>query len=66
MRHDAASEHAVDVGIQLQELLGTIDAALFLKEQVIHIDVALRVLLQPARRRDPSRAQKMFGPRTPP
>lgn len=56
MRHDAASEHAVDVGIHLQELLGTIDAALFLKEQVIHIDVALRVLLQPARRRKPSRA----------
>ena len=51
MRHDLASEKAVDIGIRLQEILGTSDAAKFLKNNVIGIDVALRVLLRPAQRR---------------
>jgi hypothetical protein len=51
MRQDATSAQAVEIGIELQELLGTSDAAVFLREQVIHIEVALRVLLQPWRRR---------------
>jgi hypothetical protein len=51
MRRDLASEKAVDVGIGLQEVLGTRDAALFLKNNVIGIDVALRVLLHPGQRR---------------
>lgn len=52
MRHDMVSEQAVEVGIRLQEILGTLDAALFLKNNVINLDVALRVLLQPSRRRN--------------
>lgn len=51
MRHDAVSEQAVEIGIRLQDVLSTGDAARFLKNHVIHIDVALRVLLYPARRR---------------
>lgn len=51
MRHDIAGERAVDIGIGLQEILGTRDAALFLKNNVIDLDVALRVLLCPDRRR---------------
>lgn len=51
MRHDTVSEQTVEVGIRLQDLLGTSDAAKFLKNNVIHIEVALRVLLHPERRR---------------
>ena len=51
MRHDVVSEKAVDIGISLQEVLGTRDAALFLKNNVIGLDVALRVLLYPDLRR---------------
>jgi hypothetical protein len=51
MRQDATSAQAVEIGIELQELLGTSDAAVFLREHLIHIEVALRVLLQPTRRR---------------
>ncbi len=51
MRHDQVSEQTVEIGIRLQEILSTGDAALFLKNNVIAIEVALRVLLHPARRR---------------
>lgn len=51
MRHDLVSEQAVEVGIRLQEILSTRDAATFLKTNVIDINVALRVLLRPAQRR---------------
>ena len=53
MRHDTVSEQTVEVGIRLQDLLGTSDAAKFLKNNVIHIEVALRVLLHPEKRRRP-------------
>ena len=48
-RHDTASEQTVEIGIRLQEILGTGDAAKFLQHNAISIDVALRVLLQPSR-----------------
>ena len=51
MRHDLASEKAVEIGIRLQDILSTSDAADFLKNNVIDIDVALRVLLRPEQRR---------------
>lgn len=51
MRHDVASEKAVEIGIRLQDVLGTSDAANFLKNNVIGIEVALRVLLRPELRR---------------
>ncbi len=51
MRHDLASEKAVEIGIRLQDILGTSDAAQFLKNNVIDIEVALRVLLRPEQRR---------------
>lgn len=51
MRRDATSEKAVEVGIRLQEILGTSDAANFLKNHMIDIKVALRVLLHPEQRR---------------
>lgn len=51
MRHDLASEKAVEIGIRLQDILGTSDAANFLKNNVIGLDVALRVLLRPELRR---------------
>ena len=51
MRHDLVSEKAVDIGIRLQEILGTSDAANFLKNNLIELEVALRVLLRPEQRR---------------
>lgn len=51
MRCDATSEKAVEVGIRLQDILGTSDAANFLKNHMIDIKVALRVLLHPEQRR---------------
>ena len=51
MRHDMVSEKAVEIGIRLQDILGTSDAANFLKNNVIDIEVALRVLLRPEQRR---------------
>lgn len=51
MRHDKVSERAVEIGIRLQDILGTSDAANFLKNNVIDIEVALRVLLRPEARR---------------
>ena len=51
VRRDLVSEQTVEIGIRLQEILGTRDAALFLKNNVIAIEIALRVLPYPARRR---------------
>lgn len=51
MRHDQATAHAVEIGIRLQPILSTWDAACFLKNNLIAIEVALRVLLHPRRRR---------------
>ena len=51
MRHDQVTAHAVQIGIRLQPILGTGDAALFLKNNVVAIEVALRVLLHPRQRR---------------
>ena len=51
MRHDLVSEKAVEIGIRLQEILSTSDAASFLKNNLIDIEVARRVLLHPEQRR---------------
>ena len=51
MRHDQVTAQTVDIGIRLQEVIGTRDAASFLKNNVIAIEVALRVLLRPGMRR---------------
>ena len=51
MRHDQVTAQAVEIGIRLQPILGIRDAASFLKNNVVAIDVALRVLLYPQRRR---------------
>ncbi len=51
VRHDPVSENAVEIGLRLQEILGTGDAAEFLKKNMIDINVTLRVLLHPSRRR---------------
>ena len=51
MRHDQVTAQAVEIGIRLQPILGTRDAASFLKNNVVAIDVALRVLLHPRHRR---------------
>jgi hypothetical protein len=50
-RRDCATEKAVEIGIRLQDVLGTRDAARFLKNNVVDIEIALRVLLRPAERR---------------
>lgn len=49
VRRDVASEKTVDIGIRLQGVLGTADAAKFMQHNAISIDVALRVLLHPSR-----------------
>lgn len=51
LRRDFLSAHVVEVGISLQEQFGTKYAAAFLKDNFIHLDVATRVLLRPAQRR---------------
>ena len=51
LRTDSSSEYVVDIGLRLQEVLGTSDAAKFLEENNISINVTLRVLLHPAQRR---------------
>lgn len=51
-RQDWTSARFVDEGITIQHVYGTRPAAAFLKSRMIDIDVALRVLLNPARRRN--------------
>jgi hypothetical protein len=50
-RRDFLSAHIVEVGILLQEQFGVEHAAAFLKDNFIHLDVAMRVLLRPSERR---------------
>lgn len=52
-RRDFLSAHIVEVGILLQDQFGVEHAAAFLKDNFIHLDVAMRVLLRPAERRRP-------------
>jgi len=50
-RLDWTSARFVEEGIKLQPVYGTRYAADFMKNRLIDIDVALRVLLNPAQRR---------------
>lgn len=52
-RRDFLSAHIVEVGILLQDQFGVEHAAAFLKDNFIHLDVAMRVLLRPSERRRP-------------
>jgi hypothetical protein len=51
VRRDFLSAHIVEVGLLLQEQFGVEHAAAFLKDNFIHLDVAMRVLLRPGERR---------------
>ena len=51
VRRDFLSAHIVEVGLLLQEQFGVEHAAAFLKDNFIHLDVAMRVLLRPSERR---------------
>jgi len=50
-RSDIVSALAVEISIALSHLLGAKAGARFLKRHTVNIDVALRVLLHPMRRR---------------
>ena len=52
LRQDWTSARFVEEGITIQVVYGTRYAAAFLKNRMIDIDVALRVLLNPAQRRN--------------
>jgi hypothetical protein len=51
VRRDFLSAHIIETGLVLQKQFGTEHAAGFLKNNFIHLDVAMRVLLRPAERR---------------
>ena len=51
VRRDFLSAHIVEVGLLLQNQFGVEHAAAFLKDNFIHLDVAMRVLLRPSERR---------------
>ena len=51
-RRDIAKAYAVEIAISIVGLVGTRQAAAFLKRYMVDIDVALRVLLRPSERRD--------------
>lgn len=51
LRRDFLSAHIVETGLTLQKQFGTEHAASFLKDNFIHLDVAMRVLLRPSERR---------------
>lgn len=53
VRRDFLSAHIIEVGILLQNQFGVEHAAAFLKNNFIHLDVAMRVLLRPSERRRP-------------
>ncbi len=50
-RRDIVKLCAVEIAIGLKELLGTRQAAEFLKKHQVGLDIALRVLLHPSQRR---------------
>lgn len=52
VRQDWTSARFVEEGITIQVVYGTRYAAAFLKNRMIDIDVALRVLLNPTQRRN--------------
>ncbi|MDB5840383.1 MAG: hypothetical protein JWQ23_2335 [Herminiimonas sp.] len=56
-RIDWNTARFVEEGIVMQAIHGTGHAAKFLKNRMVHIDVALRVLLSPEKRRDFDRRQ---------
>ena len=51
-RNDKVKAAVVDKGVQLQERVGTVLAAQFLKNNNVNIDVVLRVLNRPKGRRN--------------
>jgi hypothetical protein len=51
-RRDIAKAYAVEIAISIAGLVGTRQAAAFLKKYMVDLDVALRVLLRPSERRD--------------
>lgn len=51
VRRDIVRLCAVEIAIYLKELLGTRVAAEYLRRHQVDLDVALRVLLHPSRRR---------------
>lgn len=51
-RRDIARAYAVEIAISIAGLVGTRQAAAFLKKHMVDIDVALRVLLRPSERRN--------------
>ena len=51
VRRDFLSAHIVEVGLLLQDQFGVEHAAAFMKDNFIHLDVAMRVLLRPSERR---------------
>lgn len=52
MRHDIVKAYAIEIAISIVGLIGTRQAAAFLKKYMVDIDVALRVLLHPSKRRN--------------
>ena len=58
VRQDMITEQAVEVGIRLQEMFGTVDAARFLQNNLVDINIALRVLLRPEQRRRSGSAER--------
>lgn len=54
-RHDYRSARIVDIGISLQSRFGASYAAAFLKENGVSMEVAVRVLSSPEKRRKISR-----------
>jgi hypothetical protein len=51
-RRDIVKAYAVEIAISMIGLIGTRRAAAFLKKYMVDIDVALRVLLHPSKRRN--------------
>ena len=52
VRRDIVKAYAIEIAISIVGLLGTRQAAEFLKKHMVDIDVALRVLLHPSERRN--------------
>ncbi len=52
MRRDIVKAYAVEIAVGVVGLIGTRQAAAFLKKYRVDIEVALRVLLHPAHRRN--------------